>query len=140
LLERALADGSALQVFRRMVEAQGGDVRVIDDPARLPRAKLTRAVLATKAGYVARIDAQLLGMLAIELGAGRTRAEQAIDHGAGFELEALIGERVARGAPLITIHAANEQLAAKVAARARASFGIESLPPRRRRLVLERLA
>ena len=140
LLEAALADGSALAVFRRMVKAQGGDMRAVDDPSRLPRAKVQHVVTASRAGYVTAIDAYALGVLAIELGAGRTRADQAIDAAAGFELAVSVGSRVARGEPLVTVHARSSALAKQVAARASAAFSLGAGPPRRRPVVLERLS
>jgi pyrimidine-nucleoside phosphorylase len=139
LLEAALADGSALAVFRRMVAAQGGDARVVDDTSRLPRAKVELVVKARQSGFVRSIDALSLGLLAIELGAGRTRAEQSIDPGAGFELSAVVGNRVQRGEALLTIHAKNRNLAAQVAARAHDAFTLGTRAPPPRKLVLERL-
>jgi pyrimidine-nucleoside phosphorylase len=139
LLERALADGSALDVFRRMVKAQGGDARVIDDPARLPQSKAKRVVTARRAGYVTAIDAYALGVLAIELGAGRTRADQALDLAAGFELTAPVGARVERGEPLLIIHAKSRALAQRVEGRVVEAFSIGASAPRRRPLVLQRV-
>jgi len=139
LLEQALADGSALDVFRRLVKAQGGDARVADDPSRLPQSKVRRVVTAAKSGFVSSTDAYALGVLAIELGAGRTRAEQAIDPAAGFELHAKVGSRVAKGEALVTIHARSLALAKLVEARVAAAFGIQARSPRQRPLVLARL-
>jgi pyrimidine-nucleoside phosphorylase len=139
ILERALADGSALKVFRRMVRAQGGDVRAIDDPSRLPRSKVQSVLVAPRSGYVTSIDPYALGVLAIELGAGRTRADQRVDPAAGFELHARVGDELDRGAPLVTIHAANRALVTRVTERVRAAFGIGQKKPRRPSLVLERL-
>jgi pyrimidine-nucleoside phosphorylase len=139
LLEAALADGSALATFRRMVAAQGGDVRCIDDPTRLPRARVRLDLLAPRAGFVTGIDALALGRLAIELGAGRTRADQQLDHGAGFVLHAAVGERVMRGAPLLTIHAKSHKLAQQVRERAGAAFRLGPRAARRPPLVLARL-
>jgi pyrimidine-nucleoside phosphorylase len=141
LMERALADGSALSTFRRMVEAQGGDARVVDDPARLPQSRARLVVPAPKSGYIGSVDAYALGLLAIELGAGRTRADQRIDHAAGFELAVSVGQPIARGAPLLTIHAASRALCQRVAARAAAAFQVTAKRPRRRRpLILDRLS
>jgi len=139
LLEAALADGSALAVFRRMVKAQGGDARVVDDPSRLPRSKVQHVITAERAGYVSAIDAYALGVLAIELGAGRTRAEQKIDLAAGFELHSVVGDRVTRGASLVTVHAATKALAKQVEARVLRAFRLAASAPKRRQLVLERL-
>jgi pyrimidine-nucleoside phosphorylase len=140
LLQGALADGSALAVFRRLVKAQGGDVRCVDDPSRLPRARSQLVVKAARAGYVGAIDSFALGNLAIELGAGRTRADQKIDPAAGFELEAVVGSRVAKGQPLVTIHAARPALASSVAGRVQAAFTLAGRAPKRNRLVLGRVS
>jgi len=141
VLERALADGSALSVFRRLVQAQGGDARVVDDPSRLPRSKARLVVAAARSGYVRAIDAYALGVLAIELGAGRTRAEQKIDHAAGFELAVDVGTRVAKGEPLVVIHAATAAKARSVSERVAATFQLGKTAPRRRRsVVLARLS
>ncbi|HVY26291.1 MAG TPA: thymidine phosphorylase [Polyangiaceae bacterium] len=140
LLEAALADGSGLAVFRRLVKAQGGDVRCVDEPSRLPRSRTKLVVTATRSGYVTAIDSFALGNLAIELGAGRTRADQKIDPAAGFELHAGIGSRIEREQPLLTIHAATRSRASSVASRAQASFTLKSRAPRRRPLVLARIA
>jgi pyrimidine-nucleoside phosphorylase len=139
LLERALADGSAFEVFRRLVKAQGGDVRTIDDPSRLPQSKTQLVVYAPKAGFITAIDALALGKLAIELGAGRTRADQKIDPAAGFELHVIRGDRVARGAPLVTIHAKTGPLAKSVQKRVTQAFSSGPRPPTARPLVLQRL-
>jgi pyrimidine-nucleoside phosphorylase len=139
LLEAALADGSALATFRRMVRAQDGDVRCVDDPTRLPRARVQLDVFAPRAGFVTSIDALALGRLAIELGAGRTRADQPLDHAAGFVLRAVVGERVTRGAPLLTIHAKSRKLAQQVCERAGAAVRLGPRAPRRRALVMARL-
>jgi pyrimidine-nucleoside phosphorylase len=140
LLEAALADGSALALFRRMVKAQGGDARVIDDPSRLPQSKVQQVITAQKAGFVTAIDAYALGVLAIELGAGRTRADQKIDPAAGFELAVTVGAQVARGEPLVTVHAKSRDLAKRVSNRVLAAFSLQTKAPRRRALVLDRLS
>jgi thymidine phosphorylase len=122
-----------------MVKAQGGDTRAVDDPGRLPQSKVRVAVAAPRAGYVSAIDALALGKLAIELGAGRTRADQAIDPAAGFVLGTTVGARVAKAETLITIHAATRGLAKHVRARVAEAFSVGSRRPRQRPLVLDRL-
>ena len=139
LLERALADGSALAVFRRLVKAQSGDVRVVDDPSRLPQSKTKLVVTARNPGYVTSIDALALGKLAIELGAGRTRADQAIDPAAGFELHVRVGDRVARGAKLVTVHAASTSLTQRVSAHVTRAFSLGARAAKQKPLILARL-
>lgn len=139
ILERALADGSALAVFRRMVKAQGGDVSVVDEPARLPRAKAQYVVRANRAGYVTAIDSYALGNLAIEIGAGRTRADQTIDPSAGFQLLAQVGTKASRGDELLVIHASSVAAARRVEAQVSAAFSFAERRPRSRPRVLDRL-
>jgi pyrimidine-nucleoside phosphorylase len=135
----ALADGSGLAMFRRIVERQGGDVAMIDDPATLPQAPVRADVLAPRAGYVARYDAGMVGRAAVQLGAGRARAEDAVDPGVGFELLAVPGDHVAAGAPIIRIHA-NSAADADLAREAvGAALSMSDTPPPPRPLILDRL-
>lgn len=94
----ALTDGSAMDVWRRMVASQGGD-----PDAPLPEAHETETVLATEAGYVQRIDALDVGVAAWRLGAGRARPGDPVDHAAGVTLHVKRGDRVAVGDPLFTL-------------------------------------
>ncbi|MCB9565019.1 MAG: thymidine phosphorylase [Kofleriaceae bacterium] len=101
----ALDDGSALAVFRRLVEAQGGDPRVCDDPeAVLPRARVTEPLVATTAGVITAVDAEDVGVAGVWLGAGRRTKEDAVVPGAGVVLAAQVGERVEVGQLLATLH------------------------------------
>jgi pyrimidine-nucleoside phosphorylase len=103
-IERAIASGAGLERLRLCVQLQGGDVRAVDDPARLPRARRARVVRAPRAGVVARVDAGALGRAATLLGAGRLRKEDRVDHGAGIQLHVRAGARVDRGDALCTVH------------------------------------
>ncbi len=100
-IAEALDDGSALEVFRRMVEAQGGDPRVIDEPREiLPRGRSRTAVSAPASGYVTAIAADQIGIAALVLGAGRRRKEDLVDPGVGIEIARRLGEEVSAGEPL----------------------------------------
>jgi pyrimidine-nucleoside phosphorylase len=122
---RALDDGSALQVFRRVVQAQGGDPRVCDAPLEvLPSAPVTRTVKAERDGVLSRCDALAVGLAAVHLGAGRQRAEDSIDPAVGFVFARQVGEEVTAGAPLVTIHAANDEDAAHAEQELRAAMTI----------------
>lgn len=103
-LREARASGRARRTFRAMVEAQGGDVSAIDDPDRLPQAPAIEHVLATSDGTVTGIDALLVGEAAARLGAGRSKAEDVIDHAAGVRVLVARGERVRRGDRLLELH------------------------------------
>ncbi len=98
-IERALADGSALDVFRRLVEAQGGDPRVCDSPGSvLPRAR-SRDELTLPPGRITAIDSEALGLAAVLLGAGRRTTDDPIDPAAGLVIDAYVGEAIEPGAP-----------------------------------------
>jgi len=108
MAEKALADGSAFERFRVLVEAQGGDLAYVDDPERLEKAKLVEVVPAPRSGYLSRIHARLIGEAAVVLGAGRARKGDPVDHAVGFIIPHEVGDRVEQGQPLFTIHA-NDQ-------------------------------
>ena len=94
-----LADGSAFDVWRRMIAAQGGD-----PDATLPSARETHVVAADADGVLTRLDAMAVGVAAWRLGAGRARKEDPVQAGAGVELHAKPGDRVRAGEPLLTLH------------------------------------
>lgn len=96
----ALRDGSAMDAWRRMITAQGGD-----PDAPLPRAAETMVVEAPASGVLARLDAYAVGLAAWRLGAGRARKEDPVSFGAGITLHAKPGDVVRRGEPLLTLHA-----------------------------------
>jgi pyrimidine-nucleoside phosphorylase len=138
-LERALADGSAFERFLRLVKAHGGDTRFVEHPERLATAKAKLEVRAARSGYLSDCDAYTLGIAAVALGAGRTRADLAVDPHAGIELFAQRGDRVTRGEPLARIHARTKALAQSEAARVTSAFQISPQKPRSRRVVLDRI-
>ena len=103
-LKENLHNGIALQKFKEFVEAQGGDVRQIEDPSLLPSAKTIVAVKANRAGYIEKIDALSIGIAAMKLGAGRAMKEDIIDMGVGVVLNKKVGEMVEVGDTLAYIH------------------------------------
>ena len=102
-LNAALADGRALEVFARLVAAQGGDATVCDDPERLPQPVSRRDVPAPEGGIVTRIATREVGMLAIELGCGRSKREDVIDPASGFRVKKKPGDAVVAGEPLLVV-------------------------------------
>jgi len=104
-LEKALADGSAWGKFRQLIQAQGGEVSAIDEPDRLPTASLIETVPAPRSGYLAEINAREIGLTSVDLGAGRDKKDDPIDHAVGLVVHHKVGERVKRGGPLFTVHA-----------------------------------
>jgi pyrimidine-nucleoside phosphorylase len=114
----ALDDGRALEAFGRMVEAQGGERRVVDDPwAVLPRAPVVRSLEADRGGVLRAVDAEALGRASVDLGAGRHRKGDPIDPAVGIVFWPKIGDRLERGRPIAEIHARDEEDAARGAAR-----------------------
>ena len=97
--EAKLRDGSAMDVWRRMIEAQGGD-----PSASLPTARESHVVAAPSTGVLSRLDALAVGMASWRLGAGRARKEDPVQAGAGIELHAKPGDQVVEGEPLMTLH------------------------------------
>ena len=106
LAVRALDSGSALQKFREMVEAQGGDPRVADEPDRLPSAPVTRVYSAKSSGVLHRIVSDQLGMASMMLGAGRRTKEEVIDPAAGIVLMKKPGSAIVAGEPIAMLHGA----------------------------------
>ncbi len=121
-LEAALNDSQAWPKFRQWIAAQGGDLSMVDDPERLPRAQLVKTVTAPRSGYVAGIDAREIGLTAMALGAGRAKKGEAVDLAVGIVLAAKVGDRVAKGAPLFTLHANDQARLVEAEQRALAAF------------------
>jgi thymidine phosphorylase len=96
---KALADGSAMDAWRRMIAAQGGD-----PDAALPVAREQHVVTASASGVLTRMDAYAVGVAAWRLGAGRARKEDLVQAGAGVEIHAKPGDTVTAGRPLLTLH------------------------------------
>ena len=112
-----LRSGAGRQKFEEMLTAQGG--RLEDG---LPEAPHIIAVDAMAEGYVETVDALEIGLIALELGAGRTRKEDRVDHSAGLVIHKQVGDRVRAGDPLVSVHARTRELAEKVAPRLRAAW------------------
>lgn len=112
-LEAGIASGAALRKFREIVAAQEGDVRMIDEPGRLPQARLQVALPAGRSGCVSDVDAYQVALAALRLGAGRVKAEDRIDPAVGVSGLVKIGERVAAGEALCIVHANDERALAE---------------------------
>ncbi|AWE06874.1 pyrimidine-nucleoside phosphorylase [Lysinibacillus sp. 2017] len=110
MLEEVVANGAALEVLKKFITAQGGDASVVDEPSRLPQAKFKFDVPAKEAGYIAKIEADDIGTAAMLLGAGRATKESEIDLAVGLVLHKKVGDQVAEGESLMTIHANTENV------------------------------
>lgn len=108
LLEGLIRDGVALAKLRQIVDHQGGDPRVLDDPGLLPKAAASRALSSPRSGFLSRLDARKIGEAAVLLGAGRAFMEQAIDYGAGILLEKKLGDQVLKGQTVATLYGSDD--------------------------------
>jgi pyrimidine-nucleoside phosphorylase len=123
-LRQHLEDGSALRKFAQLIEAQGGDPRVVDDLSRLPAAPVQSPVNSPQSGVVSRADALEIALAGKSLGAGRDHKEAPIDLAVGVVLQKKVGDRVQAGEPLAIIHARTEAAAASVSNRIATAFTI----------------
>src|SRR6185503_15170014 len=105
---RTLTSGRCLERFRLMVEAQGGDPSVVDQPSRLPSAPARTELHAQSTGFVGSIAPRPLGDAVIEMGGGRRRLGEAIDAAVGLVLHVQPGQPVSRGDLLAEVHAADD--------------------------------
>jgi pyrimidine-nucleoside phosphorylase len=104
-LESAVADGRALEKLAEIVEAQGGNPEVVDDPSLLPQAGAVEFYRARRAGVVAAVEPRRLGRAILELGGGRRTMEDTVDHSVGFVITAKPGDPVKQGEPIASIFA-----------------------------------
>ncbi|PJM73491.1 pyrimidine-nucleoside phosphorylase [Bifidobacterium primatium] len=110
-LEAKIADGSALERFRAMIEAQGGDGRVIDDPTIMPQAKYRIPILADKDGVITGMRADEMGIASMMLGGGRSTKDDQLDYAVGLMLNHKVGDEVHKGDVLLTVHSDREDIA-----------------------------
>jgi pyrimidine-nucleoside phosphorylase len=108
MAEESIADGSALEKFRILVQAQGGDVSYVDDPSKFPGAEYVEVVESPRNGYLAQIQARSVGEAAVTLGAGRAKKSDSVDHAVGLIIHHKVGDKIEKGKPLFTIHANDE--------------------------------
>ncbi|MEN6480658.1 MAG: pyrimidine-nucleoside phosphorylase [Anaerolineaceae bacterium] len=106
-VEGVIRSGKAWETFRVLVEAQGGDVSYIDQPEKLPSAKFIKTIYADVDGYISFINARDIGEASVNLGAGRAKKDDAIDHAVGIIVHHKVGDPIKRGQELYTIHASS---------------------------------
>ena len=129
----ALQDGRAMDKWRQMISAQGGN-----PDAKLPEAKEQHVVLAPETGFLSHLDALAVGTASWRLGAGRARKEDDVQFGAGITLHAQLGQEVKAGAPLMTLHTNEPERFERALESLADSFKIESSAPERK-IILERI-
>jgi thymidine phosphorylase len=128
MVEDAFASGRAAEIFGRMVAALGGPADFVERPgAYLPVAPVIREVAPERSGFIASVDARAIGVAVVELGGGRRRAEDTIDHAVGFTRLAAIGDAVGPDAPLGVVHARSDVAADHAAAWLTKAYGISGI-------------
>jgi pyrimidine-nucleoside phosphorylase len=137
-IRRALANGDGLDMFRRIIEHQDGDPRVVDDPSLLPVAPDEHRVPAPRDGFVT-LEAEGIGRAAVALGAGRSTLDDVVDPGVGIEILAPAGTEVRAGDPLLLVRHRGGQGLATADPLLAASIGIIDTKPPVRPLILETL-
>jgi len=137
--DTVLASGKGLEKFAQVVAAQGGDARVVDDYAKLPKAEYEDSVVAPEGGYVAGLEAEAVGRAAVLLGAGRERLDSVIDPAVGLVLEKKVGDPVSIGERICAIYANNRARLPRLREMVRAALAISPEPVALRPLILARL-
>jgi len=139
-IDDALETGRAAEIFGEMVAVLGGPMDFVERfPDRLPAAPVMREVRAERAGFVAAVDAEALGMAVVRLGGGRLKNGDRINPSVGLSEMVMIGERVSPDLPLAMVHAATEAEADRAAAAVRAAYTLADTEPDEPDLIYERI-
>jgi pyrimidine-nucleoside phosphorylase len=133
----ALASGAGLEKLRRVIEAQGGEPRICDDPSLLPRARATHVVRSERDGRVTRLGAKGIGGAAMLLGAGRETLDAAVDPAVGLVFHKKVGDPVAVGEPIVTVHVGQRAGLEPALAALRAAIAVGPEAPRPGPLVID---
>ncbi len=128
LLRAQLSNGAALAKFRQMVEAQGGDVSMVDDPSKMPQASIIETYTAKTSGTIAHVYADEIAWAAFELGAGREKKTDTLDLAVGLRVPVKVGDSVTGGQTLATIYANDRAKIAACVSHLDAAFGITDQP------------
>ncbi len=139
LSEQIISSGKAFEHFRQMVELQGGDISVIDDPGKLPSADCHVEVRSALAGFVSSIACEDVGTACVILGGGRERKEDAVDPAVGIVVHKKIGDHVSAGEALCTIHCHSEASAARAKKMIAESYKISAAAPTHRPSLIHRV-
>jgi pyrimidine-nucleoside phosphorylase len=140
LLRQQIRSGAALEKFREMVRLHGGSLDAIDNVSSLSTARLRAEHKAARSGYVAEVDAEVLGKACIVLGAGRRQVTDRIDHAVGLSAIIKVGEKVESGQPLAVLHANDQTRLDEAGAILKDGFAIADEPPAPRRLIAETIS
>ena len=139
LAAKLIASGRAMETFQQMIALQGGDPKVTDDVKRLPQAAHTRDVLSPRGGHIAAMGCEAMGTASVILGGGREKKEDSVDPSVGFVLHKKVGDAVAKGEPLCTVHYNDEPRFARAAQLIVDNYRIEDAPPAAARSLVHRV-
>ena len=135
LTKNALDSGKAYEKFLEWIEAQGGDVSAIRDTSKLPKAEFSREIIADCGGYIASMNAEILGLVALNLGAGRHTKDEKIDFGAGIVLHKKTGDRVSRGEVLATLYTNKKEALSAAEEQFKSALTLSTTAPEKRELI-----
>ena len=128
LIEDTVKDGLAYEKMAAMVHAQGGDTGMLENLDRLPKAPIITTYNSQKSGFVALVHAREVGLSAMELGAGRAKKGDPVDHAVGVVVQTKVGDPIKQGEPLFTVHARSEEMASAAANRLYAAHTFSDEP------------
>jgi pyrimidine-nucleoside phosphorylase len=138
-IREALGSGAALETFRRIIERQGGDPRVVDDYSRLPSTPDRHTIPAPRTGYVTALQAEQIGRAAVALGAGRATLDDVVDPGVGIEVHCPPGTQAREGDPVLMVHHRGGRGLAEAVALLTSAVQIGDAPPTLGPLIVERI-
>jgi pyrimidine-nucleoside phosphorylase len=139
LAETMIATGQALNKFRQGIRLQGGDERVIDEPQRLPAARMQVPVASPASGFITGTNCEGFGIALAMLGGGREKKEDKVDHGVGLEFHKRIGDRVEKGEPLASISYNSDARLAQAKILIAESYHLGERPPQEKRPLVRRV-
>jgi len=138
-VDEVIAAGEGLSKFAQMVEAQGGNPEIVHDTSLLPVAEKTHVFAASSPGWLGAVDCEKVGQAIVALGGGRRRIDDLVDPSVGLVTHARIGDEVAAGQPLVTLHYTNEKLLSEALGLLERGIAISDEPAEAMELVKERL-
>ena len=130
MAEKVWKNGAAWLKFRTLVAAEGGDVEYVDQPKKFPQSRFVREVVSEKRGFITEVNAREFGETSVELGAGREKKGDAIDHSVGIILHKKVGDSVEVKEPVFTIHSNDQQRFGRAKVRLLNAIKINSKPCR----------
>ena len=140
LLEEKISSGSALDKFRELIIAQGGDPKPIDKPDFFKEAKHFAEVIALDKGFITKLDAKIVGEVSMLLGAGRQKQDDSIDLSAGIRLNKKIGDYVEKGDSIAVLHTNNEAVLTETIEIAQTAIEIQGEKPIQKPLIISRVS